>query len=274
MATVPIRATLADTVTLVDVGVRSGQEITVALRPAADQGLWLHRTDVDARWPVSVDTALSLPDCMAIGDTECHVLFMEHLLAVLAAAGITDAMIEVSGPEVPLFDGSAGPLWEAVQKTAVVPLSGEISAIDVEQPLIIDEGNCFIAVLPAQQAEYHYLLEHDHPLIGRQWATYRPDSDDFGTQIAPARTFITYERALEAQQAGQLKGGSERNAVVIYPDRLSADPGLPQAFARHKLLDLLGDLYLLGRPVHAQIIAARTGHQHNLRLTKRLAELL
>ena len=175
---------------------------------------------------------------------------------------------------MPLFDGSAKPWYEAVQNTGVKPLVGEITPLRVGQPLMIEDGDRFITALPTERAEYCYALASDHPLIGYQWASYCPNSDDFGTEIAPARTFIEYERALAAQQAGQLKGGSERNALVSYPDRLSADPGLPQAFARHKLLDLLGDPYLLGRPVQARIIAARTGHRHNVLLTKRLAKLL
>jgi len=218
-----------------------------------------------------VETAQSLPDCTAIGDTDTHVLFVEHLLAVLAAAGVTDATIEVSGPEVPLFDGSAKPLWEAVQNVGVKPLAGEIAPVRLLAPVIVEDGDAFIAALPAQRVEFFYAFAIDHPLIGNQWATYCPDTDDFGTQIAPARTFIEYERALAAQQAGQLKGGSERNAIVIYPDRFSAEPELPQAFAGHKLLDLLGDLYVLGRPLQARVIAVRSGHKQNLMLAKRLA---
>lgn len=251
---------------------RSGLEITVTLRPAtAGEGLLLDRTDVDEQWRVGIDTAQSLPDATAIGDSESPVLFMEHLLAALAAAGVTDAIIEVSGPEVPLFDGSAKPWWDALQKTGVEPLSGEIAPLCVREPVMIEDGDRFIAALPTEWTEYSYALASDEPLIGYQWASYCPSTDDFGSELAPARTFIEYDRALAAQQAGELQGGSERNAIVIYPDHLSAEPTLPQAFARHKLLDLVGDLYLLGRPVHARIVAARTGHRHNLLLAKNLA---
>lgn len=272
---IPKRVTLAASVQLSDIGVRSGLHITVTLHPApADAGLVLRRTDVDAQWPIGVDTAHPSPDCTAIGNSQAHVIFAEHLLAVLAAAGITDAVIEVSGPEVPLFDGSAKQWWGAVQNVGTKPLTGEVVPLTLREPVVIEDDASFIAALPAQRAEYYYMVVSDHPLIGHQWASYCPDRDDFGTQIAPARTFIKYEKALVAQQAGQLKGGSERNAIVIYPDRLSAPPELPQAFARHKILDLLGDLYVLGRPVQARIIAAGSGHTQNLLLAKRLADEL
>ena len=251
---------------------RTGLEITVTVQPAAaGRGLYLHRTDVGRQWPIGVETAQSLPDCTAIGDTQAHVIFMEHLLAVLSAAGITDATIEVSGPEVPRFDGSAKALWEEVNNVGVQPLTGEIASLCVPKPVIVEDDDAFIAALPAEQTEYYYMFASDHPLIGYQWASYCPHTDDFGTQIAPARTFITYEKALAAQQARQLEGGSERNAILIYQDHFSAQPELPQAFARHKLLDLIGDLYVLGCPIQARIIAARTGHKHNLALAKRLA---
>jgi len=270
---IPKRATLARNVEVRDTGVRTGLEITVTLRPApAGAGLLLRRTDVNAQWPIGIETAQPSPDCTAIGDSQTQVMFVEHLLAVLSAAGITDAVIDVSGPEVPLFDGSAKPLWEAVEKGGVQPLTGEVMPLELREPVLVQDADRFIVALPAGRAEYYYMLVSDHPLIGQQWASYCPDIDDFGTQIAPARTFIEYERGLAAQQAGQLKGGSEHNAIIVYPDHLSAPPELPQAFARHKLLDLIGDLYLLGRPVQARIIAVGTGHQQNLLLAKQLAD--
>ncbi len=138
---------------------------------------------------------------------------------------------------------------------------------------MINTVDYFLCAIPNDTTAYHYLYSSEHPLIGQQWASFVPATGDFARDLAPARTFITIEEAEAARQAGMLKGGSTQNAIVIYPDCLSETPALPQAFARHKLLDMMGDLYLLGRPIQAHIIGSRSGHHQNHQLVQRLAEI-
>ncbi|MCK4324291.1 MAG: UDP-3-O-[3-hydroxymyristoyl] N-acetylglucosamine deacetylase [Armatimonadetes bacterium] len=268
------RKTLAKSVNCTATGVQSGQQITLALHPAsAGTGLKLIRSDIGQQWPVNPPTAFAAVPGTAVGNSEYHVLFVEHLLAALAAAAITDLTIEVSGAEIPLFEGGAVKLWQMIQAGSIKPLDSEIAPVVLSQAVIISTVDYFLCAIPNDTTEYYYLYSSHHPLIGHQWASFVPATDDFARDLAPARTFIAIEEAEAARQAGMLKGGSTENAIVIYPDRLSETPALPQAFARHKLLDLMGDLYLLGRPLQAHIIGSRSGHQQNHQLVQRLAEI-
>ena len=269
----PRRKTIAQSVSRTAPGVQSGLAIGLALHPAEPEtGLQLRRTDVGKHWPVGPQSAAAGPVSTIVGDDDHHVAFIEHLLGALAAAGITDALIEVSGPEIPLFEGGAVALWQMILAAGVQELDSNIAPLVLSEPVILSTTDCFISVIPSEATAYYYLFASDHPLIGYQWASFVPSRDDFGAEIAPARTFIAFEQARAAQLAGKLPGGSEDNAIVIYPDRLSATPTLSQAFARHKLLDMMGDLYLLGRPIQAHIIGSRSGHQQNHQLVQRLAE--
>ncbi len=256
------RKTLAESVNCTATGVQSGRQVALTLQPApAETGLQLIRTDIGQQWPISPQTAFAAAPGTAVGNSQHHVLFVEHLLAALAGAEITDLTIEVSGPEIPLFEGGAVKLWQMIQSASIKPLDREIEPVILSQPVIISSVDHFIAAIPNDTAAYYYLYSSHHPLIGQQWASFVPATDNFAQELAPARTFISAEEAEAARQAGMLKGGSTQNAIVIYPDRLSETPALPQAFARHKLLDLMGDLYLLGRPIQAHIIGSRSGHQ-------------
>ncbi len=268
------RKTLAKSATCTATGVQSGQQVTLTLHPAsAGTGLQLVRTDIGKQWPVSPQTAFAAAPGTAVGNSQYHVLFVEHLLAALAAAEITDLTIEISGPEIPLFEGNAVRLWQMIQAGSIKPLASEIAPIVLSQPVIISTVDYFLCAIPDDTTAYYYLYSSQHPLIGQQWARFVPATDDFARDLAPARTFIAIEEAEAARQAGMLKGGSTKNAIVIYPERLSETPALPQAFARHKLLDMMGDLYLLGRPIQAHIIGSRSGHQQNHQLVRRLAEI-
>ena len=270
----PRRITIAKAVSRTASGVQSGRQITLALHPAGGPtGLQLRRSDVGKQWPISPQTASTGAVSTVIGDDEDQVVFVEHVLAALAAAGVSDLLIEVSGPEIPLFEGGALALAQMIRSAGTAPLDGEVEPLLLPAAIILSSLEYFIAAIPSDTIAYYYLFASDHPLIGYQWAGYVPGQDDFARDLAPARTFISYEQAEAAVEAGMLKGGSEENAIVVYPDRLSETPLLPQAFARHKLLDLMGDLYLLGRPVQAHIIGSQSGHRQNLALVRKLAEL-
>lgn len=261
------RRRLTNSVSLAGEGVRSGRQIRVTLEPAEEgQGLSLRRTDTGESWPLELSAALALDGCTAIGKAESCVAYLEHLMAALAALGITDGQVTVDGPELPLLDGSVRPWLELVE--AAEPQGGTTPVLPLilTEPIIVHDQEACLLALPAPEPHLTYLLEHPHPLIGLQWAQFRPGHDDFATELAPARTFTTIQEARYAQEHGLLKGGSEANALVIYEDHFSEEPELPQACARHKLLDLFGDLYLLGRPVQARIVAYQSGHQHNHRL--------
>ena len=266
------RRTIAQPVTTHGLGVRSGAEITLAFLPAeSGVGLRLRRTDLGSEMPIGLATVTSSAVCTAVGSGEARVDFVEHVLAALHAGGVSDLVVEVSGGEIPMFDGSALPLWQMLQEAGFTDHPEPLAPLVVREEIVIEQGDKVLRALPADAPTFAYALAHPHPMVGEQTASYDPSSDDFARDLAPARTWGLYEELAHLRAAGLLAGGSEENAVVIFADHLSAPLAWPNAFARHKLLDLYGDLYLLGAPIIGRISAARTGHADNHLLAQAIA---
>lgn len=266
------RATVVRTATARGVGVRCGRDLTLTIAPAEiGAGLTIARSDLGASWPLDLAHACPGQGCSVTGEGECAVMFTEHLMAALWARGITDATVGLDGPEVPLFDGSALPLLALIDAAGVVRSGEPLEPLAVAEPAMVIDGERVLVALPGEP-EFNYWLAYEHPLIGREFARFRPGCDDFDADLAPARTFITAEEAEAARAAGLLAAGGEENCVVVYGDHLSEEPTLPRAFARHKLVDLIGDLYLLGRPVMGRVFGFLTGHRHNHELAGLLAD--
>ena len=262
---------------LCGIGVRSGRPIAVRLLPAEPgDGLTILRTDLGLRVPLHLDFALDIPSCTAIGpEPATATLYVEHLLATFHALGVTDAGVELDGPEVPLLDGSAAPWCGLIAATGLRQLPGEVAPLVVAEPITVGDANTTLTALPPDRdghALFRYELEYASPLIGKQTASHiLAHTDAFETALAPARTFALVAEIEQARAAGVLTGGSEENCLVVYPDRYSAEPTLPDEFARHKILDMIGDLYLLGRPLWGQFVGHRTGHRQNRELLRRIA---
>lgn len=265
------RATVAATAKARAIGVHCGRDIALTIGPAAiGAGLIIARSDLGASRPLDRAHAGPGPGCTVAGEGESAVMFVEHLMAALWARGITDATITLDGPEVPLFDGSALPLLALIDAAGVARSAEPLEPLVIAEPAMVMDGERALLALPGEP-EFAYWLAYDHPLIGREFASFRPGHDDFDADLAPARTFITLEEAEGARAAGLLVGGGEENGVVVYSDHLSEEPALPQPFARHKLIDLIGDLYLLGRPLAGRVFGFLTGHRHNHELAAMLA---
>jgi len=265
------RATVAATASARAIGVRCGRDLALTLGPAEiGVGLVIARSDLGASWPLDLAHACPGQGCSTSGEGECAVMFTEHLMAALWARGVTDATVTLDGPEVPLFDGSALPLLALIDAAGVVRSGEPLEPLVIAEPAMVIDGERVLIALPGEP-EFAYWLAYDHPLIGREFTQFRPGRDDFDAELAPARTFITVEEAEVARSMGLLNGGGEENCVVVYPDHLSEEPALPQPFARHKLIDLIGDLYLLGRPVLGRVFGFLTGHRHNQELAAMLA---
>ncbi len=271
MAELTRRATLAETASITGTGVRFGGEVELTLQPAEiGSGLTIARNDLGANWPLDLAHSKPGPGCTISGEGDAGVHFVEHILAALVGCGVSDCRIELNGPEVPLLDGSALPLVTAIAAAGVARSDAPWEPIVVAEPALIAQDGAALCALPGE-AEFTYALSFDHHLMGSEMATFLPASGDFAADLAPARTFITAEDAELAKNVGLLAAGSEENSVVVYADHISEEPALPQSFARHKLLDLIGDLFLLGRPVVGRVMAFYTGHRQNHELARLLA---
>lgn len=284
------------------VGLHSGICTKVRVLPGAPgEGRYFVRVDlpgspiipagVDAVSKTKLSTELRTPTKDSTAGDAC-VRTVEHLLAALACSGVDDARIEIDGPEVPLLDGSAR-LWvEAIDEVGVVAQERERgrerereslslhspphpltpSSFVLKEPVWVYEGDAFVAALPAPTTRFTYGIDFDLPAIGNQWHSWTPGQDSFACAIAPARTFGLAHQINQLREAGLIKGGSLENALVCDdsgwlnpPLRFSNEP------VRHKLLDLVGDLSLLGTFPVAHFLAYKASHNLHIQLAKKLA---
>jgi len=250
----------------------TGDEVRVTIQPSEPgAGVHLRHLPSGTLIPADLAHAADTPRCTALELGEARIDFVEHLLAVLSANRITDALVEVDGAEIPLIDGSAAPYQALVLEAEPVATDGEVLPLELDRELHYAAGGKAILALPGPQ-QFWYLLEHDHPHLGRQCACFDPAADDFGKEIAPARTFSTEQEARALIEARELEGADIAMSIIAFDDRLSEPEPFPNSFAKHKLLDLIGDLYLLGRPVLGRFVAHRSGHAENRVLARMIAE--
>ena len=258
------------------VGLHSGAGASVRLLPApAGAGLVFRRASDGQEIPALAANVGDTSRCTRLKRGSFEVQTVEHVLSALAGLAIDDAIIEIDGPEVPAMDGSAAPFAALILAAGVQPQAGAVEPLRLTQPVFVSQNGCTVAALPSDHFAASVVLNYPrHAYLGTQAAIFDSRSDDYAFQIAPARTygFLAEIEALRA--AGLGLGASYDNALVLgetqyeMPLRLASEP------ARHKLLDLIGDLALTGRPLCAEIVAVKPGHTLNVRLARLLAEKL
>jgi UDP-3-O-[3-hydroxymyristoyl] N-acetylglucosamine deacetylase len=199
---------------------------------------------------------------------------VEHLLAALSGMGIDNARIEIDGAEVPLLDGSSKDWVSAIAQSGIVQQGSDRPLYALTEPIWVHQGDAFVAALPAPQLRFSYGIDFELAAIGQQWHTWRPEQESFEVAIAPARTFGLAHEIDHLRSLGLIKGGSLENALVCSsegwlnpPLRFSNEP------VRHKLLDLVGDLSLLGSFPCAHILAYKASHQLHTQLAQHLAQV-
>jgi len=197
---------------------------------------------------------------------------IEHLMAALYALQIDDLVVELDGPELPILDGSSLPFVRAIQNVGFEELPVERQYMTLIRPVVVSEKEKRIAAYPSSEYRVTYAIDFDHPLLGYQELSVGLWREgDFEEKLAPARTF-TFEHEVESlHRKGLALGGSLDNALVLGEDRLlNPELRFPDEFVRHKMLDLTGDLSLLGRPLCAHVVAYRAGHDLHARLARRI----
>lgn len=259
-------------------GLFNGQPVTLTLLPAPENhGVVFRRTDLDgATIPALVQHVVKRTRRTAIKLGEASVDTCEHCLSAVAALGIDNLIIELDGPEVPAMDGSAAPFFEALDKAGREKQDATQRRLVVKTPVVIREDDAMVAALPSETAGTQFVYELDYSevskVIGRQLKTFDLGEDDYLKEIAPSRTFSLEAEAMAAQKAGLFPHLTVDTALVIGDKgplgtntfRFDDEP------VRHKMLDLIGDLYLLGAPVQGRIVAYKSGHPMNHRLVREL----
>lgn len=275
-ATISSQQTLVTPVVQSGIGLHSGLETHVRILPAAaDAGRFFVRCDLPGEPIIPAHVAsvrqTQLSTELATGDAAVRTV--EHLLAALVGLGIDNARIEVEGPELPLLDGSAQPWVVALQAAGQQPQSSRRASMHLDEPVWVREDDAFVMAMPATEPRFTYGIDFDLPAIGHQWYSWSPLAESFAETIAPARTFGMAHQIDYLRQQGLIKGGSLENALVCDrngwinpPLRFDNEP------ARHKLLDLIGDLSLLGALPTAHVMAYKASHALHIKLAQALSQ--
>lgn len=271
-----MQRTLKREVSLSGVSLFTGEKVSLRLRPAGvDFGIVFQRVDLPDTplLPAKLENVQGTPRCTIIGNKEVVIQTVEHLLAALSAYEIDNLLIEISGSEVPIFDGSALAFVEAIEDAGVCELDGEKHYLQLSAPIYWSQGDTHIIALPSNEYRISYTLHYPNSsLLRAQFYSTVLNQETFKTQIAPCRTFSLYEEIAPMIEKGLIKGGSLKNAVIIKEDAILNPEGLrfPDEMARHKILDMVGDLSLIAFPFLAHIIAIRAGHTSNSAFAKEL----
>jgi len=253
------------------IGLHSGKVSTAKLFPGEEEkGRYFVRTDLPDRpsIPANIDSISTtmLSTELAVG--EATVRTVEHLLATLCACGIDDVRIEIDGAEVPLLDGS-GKLW--CDRLFTPESTFSKSNYTINEPLWIRKEDAFVAALPSEKMLFSYGVDYPYPVIENQWFTWYTDRESFARAIAPARTFGFADQIEYLQSNGLIKGGNLSNALVCSKDGWVNPPlRFENEPVRHKILDLIGDLSLLGKIPTAHYVAYKASHQLHTALARKI----
>ena len=245
------------------IGLHSGNKVTLSLKPApADFGIRFRRTDLgNLEVPATVHNLAGIQLATGLAHNEVSVETVEHLLAALVSLGIDNVIIELNSPEVPIMDGSAAPFVYLIQEAGVKRLTAPRTYLKIVRPIALSRGDKRIALYPSDRFKVTYSISYDHPMLRHQSRTLRITEESFIEEIAPARTFTFLKDVEMLRQNGLALGGSLDNAIVLGETGvLNNALRFEDEFVRHKILDAVGDLALVGYPVVGHLVAHRAGH--------------
>ena len=265
------QTTLKEATTCVGIGLHSGRNVTLSIKPApADTGIVFVRLDQDgARIPATVQYLSHINHATCLARNGIRIETVEHLLAAFHALGVDNVIVELDGAEVPIMDGSAAPFIYLIHEAGIKTLAKVRSALKLTSPISVTDGARSVVAYPCDTLRLSYTINFDHPLLRHQEYSAEIDETGFVDEIAPARTFGFLKDVELMRQSGLALGGSLDNAVVLGETGVLNNPlRFPDEFVRHKLLDLLGDLVLLGRPLKAHVVATRAGHELHTKLVE------
>jgi len=266
--------TLQRTVETLGVGLHSGKLVSLRLLPAvANTGIVFVRTDLENREvPARVEWVAQQELAMSLKRDGAQVLTVEHLLAALYATGVDNVRVEINGPEVPVFDGSSRMFLHLIDEAGIKNLAAFQSTLVVRRSVRVasPKGDRFVLVEPSDAFEVDYSIDFNHSLVGRQRVALDVTEETFRNELSTARTFC-FLKDVEAMRArGLALGGSLESAVVIGDNGFLSNPRMKDEFVRHKALDVVGDLALLGFRIRGRVVAECAGHALHAELVRAL----
>jgi UDP-3-O-[3-hydroxymyristoyl] N-acetylglucosamine deacetylase len=267
--------TIRDETSCTGIGLHSGYPVNLTIKPApADTGITFIRKDVPSQPSIRaafenvVDTRLST----TLGSNGFRVSTVEHLMAAFFGLGIDNARVELDGPEVPIMDGSAAPFIFLLRSSGIREQKSPKRFVVIKRPLEIREGGRSVRINPSNELKISYAIDFNHPLLRNQAFELRFSGKDFVKEISRARTFGFLRDIQTLRDNGLALGGSLDNAIVMDDFRILNEDGLryKDEFVRHKILDFVGDLAILGCSVIGHFVVKKSGHALNHQLLKKL----
>ncbi len=272
-----LQRTIEKEKTLQGVGLHTGKNVNLRLLPAeADSGVRFKRVDLDGQ-PVIPALASHLTDAskslrrtsVAVDGVEIHTI--EHLLATLSGLAIDNIMVEIDGPELPGLDGSADGFVKAIKEAGIRQQDSACKEFCVREPLWVEDGNSMLVILPDVNFKISYTLDYPTTNFKTQYGHFLINNETYEKDIAPSRTFCLEEEVEHLRSLGLGKGASLENTVVVGKEGIiSGKLRFEDEFLRHKVLDIIGDLYLLGYQVRGHVIAIKSGHTLNIELLHKI----
>lgn len=271
--------TILHEVSVQGVGLHTANKVHIHFKPAeANTGVTFVRVDLPGNpmFRAGVDSLVPQTDSLrrsSVGKAEAQVQTIEHLMATLAGIGIDNLIIEIDNNEVPGMDGSGALFLDAFTKAGLKELDAPKQYFSLKEPIIVEENGSRIIALPSSEYKISYTLNYNHPFLKSQFMELAVTPEIFKKEIASARTFCLEEEAQELQKKGVGKGANFENTLVVGKNGVINNTlRFEDEFIRHKILDLMGDLNILGMPIKAKIVAIKSGHSLNLKLVKKMLE--
>lgn len=264
--------TIAKEVSYSGIGLHSGKDVLMTFKPAAaDAGIIFVRTDLPGRPEIKAlaENVSSTVKATTLSANGAEVFTVEHLMSALAMMAIDNIYIEMSSPEPPVTDGSAKVFCELLEEAGLQEQAAERKVYAVDKAFTVYDGDRYIAVLPYDGYRISFTSINKHPMLGTQYFDILLDKESYQKEIMPART-VAFTHELEMlRKMGLGLGGSLENVVVFDEEKILSVPRFADELIRHKILDVIGDLYLLG-PIKAHVIAVKTGHAFNSQIAKQI----
>lgn len=268
-----MQQTIKDVIRFSGIGLHTGNNINVRILPSgSDTGITFVRKDIPGSTPLRAEASnvVATSYATSLGNRGVTIFTIEHLMAAFYGLGVDNAIVELDGPEVPIMDGSASHFVEVIEKAGLSKLYSPKRFLVIKKPIKVTDGDKYVLLLPAHERELtiSYSIDFAHPFLSKQSFSMPFSRDIFRTEVGNARTFGFLKDAEMLWANGLAKGASLDNAIVISDTKILNEEGLrfPDEFVRHKVLDLMGDVSLLGAPIIGHIAAYRSGHALNHRL--------
>lgn len=273
------RRTLKNEITHDGIGLHKGEIINLKLIPAKFGGIIFKRVDLEAgknEILLNPNNTFDLTRGTNLkNEYGAAVYTIEHFMSALYVKGITDLIVELNGNELPICDGSTIKFIELIEEAGILELEEEVNEVVVREPIYLSKGDKHVIALPYDGYKLTYTIKFDHTFLKSQLAEFEITEENYKKEIAPARTFC-FDYEIEYLKKNNLAlGGSLENAIVIKKDGVLNPEGLrfEDEFVRHKMLDIIGDLKILNRPIKAHIIAVKAGHLIDVEFAQLLAKI-